>query len=442
MTYKVKAKYITKEYDLLKRKSDKIKSLFTFTRKKIPSFWALKGISFEVNDGETVGIIGINGSGKSTLSNLISGIIPPTSGSLDIHGDTSIISIGAGLKGPLTGLENIQLKCLMSGMSNSKIKEVTPDIIEFADLGDFINQPVKSYSSGMKSRLGFAVAVHQNPDILIIDEALAVGDDTFYQKCVNKMMEFKEQGKTIFFVSHSLGQVEKLCDKTIWMHYGELKMFGKTKEVITEYKNFTQWFKQQSKEEQSKYQRKMKNKQKEFTLQKLKNDIIKKKENENKLLTRSEVREIQNETQKTPIGDKMKRGTKIMLLIASVLLVCLSIISFNDNAVSSIINNPVEFIRKQYTDLRKNSTPPKESSSKTDNSTNTSSLNSSTEIISESTSMSSDTLESYVVQPGDTLESIANQYNISIDELKYENLLSDNNIEAGQELKIPTSSEQ
>lgn len=224
-------------------------------------FYALQNISFIANQGDVIGLVGMNGSGKSTLSNILGGVIPPTSGTVKTIGQTSIIAISSGLNNQLTGRENIELKCLMLGFRKKEIQEMEPEIIEFADVGKFIDQPVKKYSSGMRSRLGFAISVTVNPDILIVDEALSVGDQVFGQKSKNKMFEFKEKGKTIFFVSHSMGQVKEFCDKAIWLEYGEIKDYGPVTEVIPEYENFLKLHKAMSNEEQKKFREEVMKKQ-------------------------------------------------------------------------------------------------------------------------------------------------------------------------------------
>ncbi|WP_088838691.1 MULTISPECIES: ABC transporter ATP-binding protein [unclassified Listeria] len=257
---KVSFKHVSKEYDLFASKAESMKA--AFRKESQDSFWALKDVSFTIFEGESIGIIGINGSGKSTISSIMAGIVQATEGEVKTNGVASLIAINAGFKGPLTGLENIRLKCLMQGLTNKQIERILPDIIDFADIGDFINQPVKNYSSGMRSRLGFAVSVHIDPDILIIDEALSVGDDTFYHKCVNKIESFKAEGKTIVFVSHSLEQVKKLCDRIIWMHYGSLKEIGAANEVAESYESFVKWFNEQSKSFKKAYQLEMKAAQK------------------------------------------------------------------------------------------------------------------------------------------------------------------------------------
>lgn len=256
----VSVTHVSKQYSMITSPAKQLRSLFHPTKKR-PTFMALRDVSFDVKRGETVGLIGLNGSGKSTLSNILAGIIQPSHGKVLTGGEVSLLAIGAGLKPTLSGMENIRLKCLMLGYSNAQIAEMIPAITEFADLHDFIDQPIKRYSSGMKARLGFAIAVQINPDILIIDEALSVGDTTFYKKCTDKIEQFQEEGKTIFFVSHALSQVRTICDRIIWLHYGEVRLDGPAEEVGLEYSKFVHRFNKLSKEEKTEYQQSLKKRQ-------------------------------------------------------------------------------------------------------------------------------------------------------------------------------------
>jgi len=251
----IKLDHVTKRFDMVTTTKEKFKLLFKNKSKDVKTFTALRDVSLEIGSGEVVGLVGINGSGKSTLSNLISGIIYANEGEVEINGEVAIIAVSQGLKNVLTGRENIRLKCLMLGMDDVEIERRMPGIIDFADIGDFIDQPIKKYSSGMKSRLGFAIAVNVDADILIVDEALSVGDQTFYNRCIDKMNEFKNEGKTIIFVSHSLSQIKSFCERVIWLEYGQVKQDGTTKDVLPEYKNFLADYKKLTKEEQHQYRK-------------------------------------------------------------------------------------------------------------------------------------------------------------------------------------------
>lgn len=201
-------------------------------------FYALKDISFTIKKGEIVGFLGTNGSGKSTLFKMLSGLSEPSKGEVITNGVTSLIAIKSGLKKQLTGLENIELKGALLGLSKKQIQESINSIVEFSELGDFIHQPVKSYSSGMKSRLGFSISVSMDPDIILIDEALSVGDAAFNSKCFNKIKELQQSGKTILFVSHSINEIKKICTSAIWIESGKLVSVGDINHVIKEYSNY------------------------------------------------------------------------------------------------------------------------------------------------------------------------------------------------------------
>ncbi|AMV60277.1 Teichoic acid export ATP-binding protein TagH [Pediococcus damnosus] len=348
--YKIKLENVTKEYDLYQSKNDKLKTFFSLKKRhEVPHFWSLKGISLEVHQGEALGIIGVNGSGKSTISNIISGIIPQTTGFVDVKGDTSIVAISAGLKWSLTGLENIRLKGLMQGLTFEEIAAVREDIIEFADIGDFINQPVKDYSSGMRSRLGFAIAVHINPDILIIDEALSVGDDTFYQKCLKKIQEFKKEGKTIVFVSHSLKQVEMLCDRVAWIHFGELREIGDTKKTVNDYRKFSSDFKKVTSAERSKYQKDKKQLQLDFDIDAYEKSIVQKEQEDHGTSEHEAARKVHKNFYSEVLPTKMTTLTKWLIGVAAVIMVFFALVTVSGHSITKSISDPSVLMHPTYT---------------------------------------------------------------------------------------------
>lgn len=229
---------VSKMYKLYERHTDRLKEALGLSRKKCyTEHYALNHINFEVNKGETVGIIGTNGSGKSTILKIITGVLNPTEGEIKVNGRISaLLELGAGFNMEYTGIENIYLNGTMIGFSKEEIDAKLDDILAFADIGEFVNQPVKTYSSGMFVRLAFAVAINIEPEILIVDEALSVGDVFFQAKCYHKFEEFKEAGKTILFVSHDLSSVSKYCDRVVLLNKGEKLAEGTPKEMIDLYK--------------------------------------------------------------------------------------------------------------------------------------------------------------------------------------------------------------
>ena len=199
-------------------------------------FWALRDLNIGVRKDETFGIVGRNGAGKSTLLKVIAGVLRPTSGRVSVHGKIApLIELGAGFDPELTGAENIYLNASILGLSRSEIKERFPSIVDFSELNEFIFSPLKSYSSGMVARLGFSIATEVDPDILIIDEILSVGDKQFVTKCNERMRLFREKGTTMLLVSHNLVEIAEICSTVLWMDHGGAKMCGEPKTVIDEY---------------------------------------------------------------------------------------------------------------------------------------------------------------------------------------------------------------
>ena len=237
----INIKNLTKTYKLYKEPKDRLKeALSPFKKKYHKDFNALENISFEVYKGETVGIIGKNGSGKSTLLKVITGVLSPTSGTVNVTGNISaILELGSGFNPEMTGLENIYLSMAINGIiGDDDIEERVQDIIDFAELGDFIHQPIKIYSSGMKARLSFSVAINIKPEILIVDEVLSVGDVRFKQKSMRKMKELIEGDCTVLFVSHDSGAIKNFCSRVIWIDNGKLKDQGDPEKVVNKYAAF------------------------------------------------------------------------------------------------------------------------------------------------------------------------------------------------------------
>ena len=239
----IKVRDLVKKYNIYDDPMDRLKETLSIRHKCYHrEFVALNGLTFDVEKGDAVGILGKNGSGKSTLLKMITGVLTPTSGTIEIKGVISaILELGTGFNMEYTGMENIYLNGTMMGYTREEMETRVKDIVEFADIGDFINQPVKIYSSGMFARLAFAVASNVNPDILIVDEALAVGDTRFQIKCIEKMKSLKEQGTTVLFVSHATEQIKRFCNKAIWIKDGKIEAQGESSEIADIYEDFMKY---------------------------------------------------------------------------------------------------------------------------------------------------------------------------------------------------------
>ena len=229
--------HLCKSYKLYEKQSHRLLDSLGLKKEPYREHFALNDVSMSVKRGETVGIIGTNGAGKSTILKIITGVLSPTSGNIVVNGRISaLLELGAGFNQQYTGIENVYLNGTMSGLSKQEIDDRLESILEFADIGDYVRQPVKTYSSGMFVRLAFAMAINVEPEILIIDEALSVGDVFFQSKCYRKFEEFRDQGKTILFVSHDLSSINRYCDRAVLLDHGTLRAEGSPKEMIDLYK--------------------------------------------------------------------------------------------------------------------------------------------------------------------------------------------------------------
>lgn len=236
----IKVENVSMRFNLAKEKVDSLKEYIIKALKgklQFDEFWALNDVSFTVNRGDSVGLIGLNGSGKSTMLKVIARVLKPTKGSVSVNGMVApLIELGAGFDFDLTGKENIYLNGALLGRSRKVMDEALEDIIEFSELRDFMDVPMKNYSSGMLSRLAFAIATAGKADILIVDEVLAVGDFRFQQKCIDRIRKMMDEGTTVLFVSHSIEQVEDICNKVVWLKSGQLYMQGDAREICEIYR--------------------------------------------------------------------------------------------------------------------------------------------------------------------------------------------------------------
>lgn len=437
----------------VKNSRNKAKSLIGANEKRQKDFWALRNVSFEIHEGECVGVIGLNGAGKSTLSNIISGQIAQTTGQVEINGDVSIIAANAGMQNNLSGRENIRLKGLMVGMKNKEIKAKMQDIIDFSELGPFIDQPVKTYSSGMKAKLGFSIMVHQDPDIMIIDEGLSVGDKTFVDKSKKKMFEFRDQGKTILMVSHDMRTVKEWSDRVIWLNYGEVKAYGTPEEVIPEYEKFVRWFKALSKKDQEAYKQEQRQAQFDYSVEVLKKEIISQSSSKSRRVNR----EVTQRLKKKKDNHKLSSFSKIVVALCMLVFLWITLVSLSNTTLKKSVQHPVKFFSQNLFKPQDLPNKDKQSNETSVSSTSESSISRNEDVSSQSTPepSTSETIAStseadtttssseettYVIQAGESLGSIAESKGLTVDAIQAVNPGIDFNvIRPGQTINLPTT---
>ncbi len=455
MVSKINAKNLSKKFEMLpvKNSRNKAKSLIGANEKRQKDFWALRNVSFEIHEGECVGVIGLNGAGKSTLSNIISGQIAQTTGQVEINGDVSIIAANAGMQNNLSGRENIRLKGLMVGMKNKEIKAKMQDIIDFSEIGPFIDQPVKTYSSGMKAKLGFSIMVHQDPDIMIIDEGLSVGDKTFVDKSKKKMFEFRDQGKTILMVSHDMRTVKEWSDRVIWLNYGEVKAYGTPEEVIPEYEKFVRWFKSLSKKEQEAYKQEQRQAQFDYSVEVLKKEIISQSSSKSRRVNR----EVTQRLKKKKDNHKLSSFSKIVVALCMLVFLWITLVSLSNTTLKKSVQHPVKFFSQNLFKPQDLPNKDKQSNETSVSSTSESSISRNEDVSSQSTPepSTSETIAStseadtttssseettYVIQAGESLGSIAESKGLTVDAIQAVNPGIDFNvIRPGQTINLPTT---
>jgi teichoic acid transport system ATP-binding protein len=316
----------------------------------------------------------------------------------------------------------------MMGMSKKEIDEKMDEIIEFSELGPFIDRQVKDYSSGMRSKLAFSIAVNQDPDILIIDEALSVGDSTFAAKSANKMFEFRERGKTIFVVSHNAGQIQKWTDKVVWLHYGEVKEYGPTKEVLPKYQAFIQWFNRLSKEQQEQYKLDRRQEQLDYSVAALKQEVIDNSEGE---INQESLELIDKTIAKSKNKAKLTLGSKLVMVLCLIFMVVTAVMSVKGGTMAKSSKPQAKQPIKTSQSKSSDKSSKKSSASKSAPSSSK----------KKSSSKAAETFD-YIVQAGDTLSGIAAAYGLSSDEvLKLNPGLDPALLTVGMAIKLPKSAE-